>query len=152
MSTSRYSIILDIQKEINWIGVSSLMYTSAFISLPNSTHPYHHIYSLGAYASTSISTLISSSPNLVTPTHVQSGAWFGIHFLKLFTMIYSASLFNGIWYERTLYTACHPFLTPAARSSASTLRKAWSICSIVSRKISCGGSGFQPPVVRLKKC
>ena len=31
------------------------------------------LHAQGSYASTSISTCISSSPNLVTPTHVQSG-------------------------------------------------------------------------------
>jgi hypothetical protein len=33
-----------------------------------------------------ISTRISSSPSLDTPTHVQIGWWFGIHFLKFRTI------------------------------------------------------------------
>lgn len=91
--------------------------------------PCHSHYT--SNATTSISTLISSSPSLVTPTHVQIGLWSGIHFLKLRTIAASASSLIGTWYELTRKTCDHP-LPPASFRFNSTLANAWSICALIS--------------------
>lgn len=86
---------------------------------------------------------MSSSPSRGTPTQVQIGWWCGMYFSKLRTIAARASSLIGTWYELTRKTWLQPW-PPASFRLCSTFAKAWSICWLISRKIS-PVSRSQPP-------
>lgn len=102
-------------------------------------------------ATTSISTLMSSSPSLCTPTQVHMGAWSGIHSLKPLVMAARASLFNGTWYELTRKTCFQPPSTPASFKQMFTFSNACAICALISVLYS-PVWGCQPPEKILEHC